>query len=285
MRENINFKSILHDINELISEGYNCVSRIEATSYNLSSANDYDDDEHNMEMGNFEAQLKKIYVSICLLLEMLDAPELLGDFKSGFNKYKGKLTNLITIPYIGEQYSEVLAHLWMYYRSISVLFDFDTKATDDSKERARLASILQNTAKVVYDRNILPSSEADVRRCVYDLLIHIFPDTVREIPIAQVTKTYKPDIGVRSLKTAAEYKYATTEQEAKKIIGGFYEDMRGYGGSEDWKHFYAVVYMTEPFFTLQQIQAEFEITQADKNWVPILVHGSGTRRRSKGETT
>jgi hypothetical protein len=94
-----------------------------------------------------------------------------------------------------------------------------------------------------------------------------------------VTKTYKPDIGIRSLKSAAEYKYAVTEEEARKIIGGFYEDMRGYAGSEDWKYFYAVVYMTKPFFTLQQIQAEFHHVEADKNWVPILVHGEGRRKQ------
>ena len=109
-------------------------------------------------------------------------------------------------------------------------------------------------------------------------MIHIFPDTVREIPIGQVTKTYKPDLGVRSLKAAAEYKYVVTDVEAKTIIGGFYEDMRGYAGSDDWKHFYAVVYMTKPFFTLQQIKAEFDHVAADRNWTPVLVHGDGKRK-------
>lgn len=55
--------------------------------------------------------------------------------------------------------------------------------------------------------------------------------------------------------------------------------MRGYAGSEDWKHFFAVVYMTDAFFTQQQIMAEFKHTKADDNWKPILVIGKGARKK------
>jgi hypothetical protein len=137
------------------------------------------------------------------------------------------------MPYGEGFYSETLGYYWRYHRTLSSLFDADIDASDERKQRALFMTILENTSKIVYDRSIEPTSEAEVRKCVYDLLIHVFPDTVREIPIAQVTKTYKPDIGIRSLKSAAEYKYAVTEEEARKIIGGFYEDMRGYAGSED----------------------------------------------------
>ncbi len=273
--------TLLKDIDEQISEGWRFVNKLESLSYRLSGENDFSDEEHDMEMLSFESQLERIYISLCLLLEFLGYTTLLQDFKTGFKKFEGKLTCFSTLPYVGEQHSDVLGYFWKYHRTISSLFGVDVKEGDHRKQRSLFESILQNTAKIVYDRHIQPTSEADVRKCVYDVLIHVFPDTVREIPIAQVTKTYKPDIGVRSLKAAAEYKYAVTEEEAKKIIGGFYEDMRGYAGSEDWKHFYAVVYITKPFFTLQQIQSEFSHVTADKNWLPILVHGDGRRKRAR----
>jgi len=229
----------------------------------------------------FQSKIERIHISLCLMFESLGYVRLLEDFKLGFKKFEGKETNLQMLPYVGEHHSDVLGYLWTHHRTISALFDVDTQESDDLQQRARFESILQNTAKIVFDRDVKPNSEAQVRKCVYDVLIHIFPDTVREIPIAQVTKTYKPDIGIRSLKAAAEYKYAVTEEEAKKVIGGFYEDMKGYAGSDDWQHFYAVVYMTKPFFTLQQIQAEFAHVGVGKNWMPILVHGDGTRRDPK----
>jgi hypothetical protein len=278
MSNQLSGDTLLKDIGEQISEGWSSVHKLESLSYRLSGDNEYTDEEHEMELMSFESHLERLFISICLLLEYLGYTALLHDFKTGFTKFHGNLTELSMVPYVGELHSNVLGYFWKYHRTISSLFGVDVKESDDRKQRAQFESILQNTSKIVYDRGILPTSEAEVRKCVYDILIHVFPDTIREIPIAQVTKTYKPDLGIRSLKAAAEYKYAVTEDEAKKIIGGFYEDMRGYAGSEDWKHFYAVVYMTKPFFTLQQIQAEFSHVAADENWFPILVHGDGKRK-------
>jgi hypothetical protein len=274
----LSYEALLRDIEEQINEGWTSVRKIESASYGLASDNDYETDEHDFEVAVFESVLERIFLSISLLLESLGYQSLLSDFKLGYKKFDGKLTNISMLPYVGEFHSDVLGYFWQYHRTVSSLFGVDIQNTDERKQRALFESIVQNTPKIVYDRGIMPASEKDVRKCVFDVLIHAFPDTVREIPVSQVTKTYKPDLGVRSLKTAAEYKYAISEQEAKTIIGGFYEDMRGYAGSEDWKYFYAVVYMTKPFFTIQQIQAEFANVKADKNWIPILVHGEGQRK-------
>ncbi|AVR95865.1 hypothetical protein C9I28_09080 [Pseudoduganella armeniaca] len=238
-------------------------------------------EEYEFEELSFESILERIYISLSLLIESLGYTSLLDDFKEGYKKFDGKLTRLSMLPYVGEFHSDVLGYFWQYHRTLSSLLGLDVQDVEDRKDRARLESILQNTAKIVFDREVIPSNEAEVRKCVYQLLIHVFPDTVREIPISQVTKTYKPDIGVRSLKAAAEYKYAATEEEAKKAIGGFYEDMRGYAGSNDWTHFYAVIYMTKPFFTLQQIQAEFSDVGVNPGWQPILVSGEGGRKKAK----
>lgn len=271
--------SLLKDIDEQLSEAWNSVYKLQSLSEYVDHESgineDYDDEETY-----FESKIQRLYLSLCLLLESLEYVQLLQDFKSGYSTYSKHPTSCRPTR-DGDYHSPTLGYIWQFYSTISSLINIDSVETDERKQRELLEAILRNTPKIVHDRGITPTSEADVRKCVYDLLIHVFPDTVREIPVPQVTKTYKADLGVPSIKTAAEYKYATTEEEAKKIIGGFYEDMRGYAGSEDWKYFYAVLFMSQPFFTVEQIRAEFAHVGADKNWSPILVHGEGIRKNGK----
>jgi hypothetical protein len=112
---------------------------------------------------------------------------------------------------------------------------------------------------------------------MYDLLIHVYPETVREVPIAKQSKVYKPDIGIPPLRAAIEYKFAASEQEVKTALGGIYQDVFGYSGSKDWIVFFAVIYMTEPFLTQAQVEAEFRISKVDRSWKPLLVVGKGGR--------
>lgn len=268
---------LLADIQDQTKKAWTTVNKIQNLGYYLSSDRDYYDEEHDMTQLEFESQLQKLYVAISLLLESLGLSSLLAQFQQDYAKFNGKLTDLDMLPYIGEFHSEVLGLFWRYHSSLSALLG--EEAPYDEERRKQFESILINTPKIIKDRGIDPSKEAEVRKCVFDLLIHVFADTVREIPIVQVTKTYKPDIGIKSLKMAAEYKFADSDEEVKKAVGGFYEDMRGYAGSEDWKQFYAVIYMTDAFFTQEQIMAEFKHTAADKNWRPILVVGKGQRKR------
>lgn len=109
-------------------------------------------------------------------------------------------------------------------------------------------------------------------------MIHVFPDSVREVPIPKVTKIYKADIGIRSIKSALEFKFVDSAQEAKTAIGGIYADVCGYERPEQWKYFYAVIYMTVHFFTQQQIEAEFQDSNITAKWKPILIYGKGSRK-------
>jgi hypothetical protein len=272
--------SLLQDIAEQISAGWNSVSKIQGLTHYLRGDNDFYDEEHDLARLEFKSQLKRLYISICALIEAIGMTELLAQFRSDYAEIPAKsLADLDFIPYVGELHSDTLGLFWKYHSTLSSLLGEDTKQQIEDERRKQFEGILINTPKIVRDREIEPSNEAEVRKCVYDLLIHVFPDAVRETSIIQGTKTYKPDIGIKSLKTAAEYKFADSAEEVKKAIGGLYEDMRGYAGSEDWKHFFAVVYMTDAFFTQQQIMAEFKHTSADENWKPILVIGKGARKK------
>lgn len=276
---NYSIDSLVEDIGEQMSEGWQSVNKLQNLSFYLTGDRDFYDEEHDMEQLVFESKIERLHISFCALFEALQMPLLLKQYKRDFLKFEGGLTNLEVLPYVGEYHSETLGFFWQYHKTISSLLGHNVKDQLLEERISQFERILINTPKIVKDRAVNPCNEAEVRKCVYDLLIHIFPDTVREIPIAQETKTYKPDLGVKSLKVAAEYKFADSAEDVKKAIGGLYEDMRGYAGSEDWKRFYAVVYMTDAYFTPEQIMSEFNHTCSDSNWKPILVFGKGSRRK------
>jgi hypothetical protein len=271
--------SLLRDIDDQLSDAWNSVYKLQELSHHYDHINDVNEDYDEEDL-YFASKIERIHLSICVLIESLGYSRLLKSFKSGYKIYADKPTTCDT-DRNGDYYNKTLGYFWNFQKTISSMVNPATIETDEQKHRSMLEVILKNTSKIVHDSGSIPNSEADVRNSVFKLLTHVFPDTKREVPIAQVSGTYKADIAIPSIKTAIEFKYAVTPEEAKTVIGGFYEDMHVYAGSEDWKHFYAVLYMAKPFFSTEQIQAEFGHVGANRNWSPILVHGEGTRNRVK----
>jgi hypothetical protein len=143
-------------------------------------------------------------------------------------------------------------------------------------------NILQNAGKIIKAQKLTPKNEREIRAALRAVLSFAFPDVVKEIPIAKSLKTYRPDIGVTSLMAAAEVKFATTKEEAKAALDGIYADMKGYSGRYDWRSFYAVIYMTEPFYSQKDVEREFRLVKAELSWTPFVVLGPGARQRNPG---
>ena len=220
-------------------------------------------------------QIRSLYVHVAFALEGLDLPSLLAEFKEGFEPFRKEPTVLST-DWLGEPYPRALIYLGDY---VAALRAGAGKREEPLDGLQQLERILRGTPKVIRDRKIAPHNESAVRNAMYELLVHPYPDTVRDVPIAKVTKVYKPDIGIRSLKAAVEYKFVDSEKEAKRAIGGVYEDVKGYAGSDDWLFFYAVFYLTAAFLTQAQLEAEFRLSGVNHSWKPILVSGAGGRKR------
>jgi hypothetical protein len=136
-------------------------------------------------------------------------------------------------------------------------------------------NILQNAGKIVKELGIEPTNEKHVRDALRKVLSFAFPDVVKEIPLEKTLKMYRPDIGVTSLMAAAEVKFATTKEEATAAIDGIYSDMKGYSGRDEWRSFYAVIYMTEPFYSQKDVEREFRLVKAELSWTPFVVIGPG----------
>ncbi|WP_410952548.1 hypothetical protein [Pseudomonas sp. S1(2024)] len=276
---NFNPNLLLSAMADELAEIDSTIGKLQQLSFHLSLENNYYNEENEMTESELKWRLERTYIGLSLLMEHLSLNNLLSKFQAGFTIFEGKLEEVAVAPYLGDFYSQAQIYLRQYLHALSALLGENLLNQDLVQKKSTLEGILLNTPKIIFDRGIEPQNEAQVRKSVYDLLIHVFPDTVRETSIIQNTKTYKPDIGVKSLSTAIEYKFADSSDEVKTAVGGLYEDMRGYSGSKDWTQFYAVIYMTEHFFTQQQIMAEFKHTSADENWKPLLVIGKGSRTK------
>lgn len=220
------------------------------------------------------SQILGLYIQVAFALEALQLSSLLLEFKTGFEQYRKKLA-AISMTYLGDPYPSALDYIEDFILPLRAAVG---RRSDPIDGLQQLERILLGTPKIIRDQGIRPEKESDVRNAVYGLLLHPYPDTVRDVPIAKVSKTYKPDIGIRSLKAAVEYKFVATEADARRVIGEVFEDVNGYAGSDDWKHFYAVFYITAAFLTPAQVEAEFNLSNVDKSWKPLLVSGEGRRK-------
>ncbi|HKI01440.1 MAG TPA: hypothetical protein VKK31_05625 [Thermoanaerobaculia bacterium] len=244
--------------------------------------------ESNEELELLEEELELIVRRsrgrLLLIADILGASSFVREFEEEWKKYKDKPTALELTKWTSVAYCPPFEYVSEALRAVaSIMQGSDAQKYQHEQELSRLERVLAGTAKLLHDRRILPSSEAEVRREVYSILIHFYPDTVREVGVIQGLKTYKVDIGIRSLKAAIEYKFVDSEEEARKFIGGIYEDIHGYTGSADWETFFAVIYMTRPFLADAQVEAERRGTSVPENWRFVLVTGEGGRTRRKSE--
>ena len=139
---------------------------------------------------------------------------------------------------------------------------------------------MQNTPQIILNSGIEPSNEKQVKDKVKEVLGYYFYDVVREMPIQKSVKTFKPDIGIKSLSLAIEYKFADSKEEVKTIISGINDDIVGYSRNMEWKKFFAVIYQTNMYFNAGQIENFYKKEcLVPENWEFILVHGVGERKR------
>lgn len=221
--------------------------------------------------------IEKLYQEVALLAERMAAPLTAQRIFAEFDESKkGDLAHLEAIPDDIGLTSHHLNRIRRYFNSLSVMTT-GTKVTGLDVFR----NILENTPAIIELTGKTPDKESVVQQEVFKVLQIAFPDAVRELSIGHLMKTYKPDLGVRSLMAAAEYKFAATEAEVRHALDGIYTDMKGYSGHYEWRTFFAVIYTTDAIVNPKRLEAEFKGVKADANWTPIVVVGKGNRSAPK----
>ena len=154
----------------------------------------------------------------------------------------------------------------------------------DSYELTKLETILRNTPAIIRRAGVQPKGELDIQREMRKYLQAFFTEYKKDITISGIIRDFKPDCGVRNLRTAIEFKYANSESEVARAIGGVFEDTSGYKGSPEWINFYALVYQTEAFESEDRVKSEISRAGVTLTWKAFLVTGAGARspaRRSR----
>lgn len=163
-------------------------------------------------------------------------------------------------------------NLPIYWKIRSILALLKTNSGLDGRfPDQALVNILKNSARIVKNANIQITKESEIRNEILKIIEYSFPDAVKEQPIPKATKSYKADIAIPSLQTLVEIKYIRQEKDLPKALDEVFADMHGYHSLEYTK-FFAVLFMTSPFFTEGQINAHLQRCESFKNWTPILVN-------------
>jgi len=136
--------------------------------------------------------------------------------------------------------------------------------------------VLRNTAALMHQLGIRPTSEPQIYNAVRGVLKLIFP-SAQDAPkgeFSKVFKTYKPDIVVPELAAVIEYKYVDSEEKLKGVLGEIADDVKGYTGNPKFNLYYAVFYLTSDFWGHDRYQLAWSEYKFPNNWIPIFVVGS-----------
>ncbi|KWK20694.1 hypothetical protein WT77_23180 [Burkholderia stagnalis] len=254
------------------------------------------DEAHRAVIKLHEAQESSTLDSIDDDHEQSDAQELLSYYVEKAFRDTGILSERLGLPiYAGEINAERLANRPDFseneYTDHDVLphvphlarvrshFESLRSMTDVASTTAHdvLKTMLLNTGRLIEQRGFNPESESMVRNVILESLQLAFDDVRKEVQIQKSLKTYRGDIGVPGLRAVVEYKYVKTKDAMKSCLDGIYADMKGYGQDDAWRNFYAVFYMTGPFYRQEEVEKEFALVNADVSWTPLLTQGPGAR--------
>jgi hypothetical protein len=212
-------------------------------------------------------------------LEHLNATGLAADLRAEIAACRKDKEGLVKLVSASEEddtlYSPVEQAIKGYAEAVASNFEFEYGY---EFELNWLKKILQRTRSIMLFKGLdNPGSEANVRNAIYDFLRIMYSDVIRDAHIGQPGKTYKPDIGVKHLKAAVEYKYVANAEEVNTAVDGIFADLPAYRGSRDWQWFYAVIYMTDEHVPLPELEKRFE--DLPHNWELIVVIGTGERKK------
>ncbi len=232
------------------------------------------DDPHE-ELIDAEGRLaeytRRIYRELRLLAGALNVPEMSTEIRQVEERY-GDLTAMEQDSEVPVLWSPALREALILFASLQSL-----AGTDTLQALNVFHNMLDKTGRIIEHLDLVPSNETQVRNVILRTVKYAFPDARKEQHAPNNITNFRMDIAVPSLKAVAEYKFADSADAVQECLNGIYADMTGYGGNAEWKHFFAVIYMTGPYRTPREVEQEFERVRARANWTPVVVVGPGER--------
>jgi len=206
-------------------------------------------DEHNQpdQFERVELEEKARYYTESSLIAAISLVESLG-WKFGLRLLKETYTEAKTKSFLRPRYNgdvawdESLERVWQVTDCVERLY-----GVGGGDVQRELVEILRATQYSVTDKNCFtapPASESELHRRIEAVLKCVFPDLRSKPSIGKPIKNFEPDTGIPSLATVVEYKFISTDADAKRVADEVLADTRGYLSAE-WKHFVYVIYETK----------------------------------------
>lgn len=226
---------------------------------------------HNM----FNSDLKELYLLVLNYLEKQNSTQLLSKFKNDMDHIPTLAKNsILQLEYDDFGHCFISEEL-IYIRKILIPFEAFDESVNKNIGLIYLENILKSTAFIINELSVVPTNESNVYNTVKHVLKAAFPDYISAAePFYKEAKCYKPDILLRSLNTAVEYKYATDEKRLIKTMEEIIIDVAGYSNHHIYKTFYAVFYVTPGICTTERFDILWNSYKFPDNWKPIYVIGS-----------
>lgn len=221
-----------------------------------------------------------------ILFELAGLPSRRKLLAKAIQKHEGSKKGLGETYFLQEEHAFVSPAQQSILDQVTAAMDVFSVSAQDSVweyKRRRLEECLASLPHHVFKRGLEPTSEREVQELLDELLGVLFVDYLPEgkINIAGAYQNWKPDGGIRSIKTLVELKFVATERELARAAEGIAADVGGYRGSGDWTSFISVFYMTGAYTTAARLNEELSRFKAE-GWIGIAVVGRGrTEKREK----
>lgn len=223
-----------------------------------------------------QSNLERAFGDLRILAETLGQRDCVGRIKLYEEKSHGKFASVRFDNESDDTYSPTLDQAKSYLDSLLAASDF--RATEDPQP---FENILRNTAKIILRAGVSPSKETDVKDTVFEVLQTAYPDAVRKQAIAHPVKSYVPDFASKAAQAVAEYKFARNVGELKTACDHLAKSMLGYSGDDTWAEKFGVIYLTSPFASQLDVDAQCKSIGMPEDWRIIVLNGKGIHRRKK----
>lgn len=269
MREGTVLK--INSINEVIGS----IRRSIARAYSNLEDWSLQDEAYFEQFVHFH--LETAFTKLQLFLEAAGLQETLASVKELHSTAKEDYSKTEQSPETGESYLVWAQKIGQYLTSIECVYGEPQSGTITKD----IMEILKAAQYSITDPKCFghpPNNERDVHVRIEGLLRCIFPVIMHKPSITKPIKNFEPDTGLPDIRTLIEYKFISTNYEAKRVCEELLADTRGYV-SPEWDSFIYVIYETK------RIQSEKQWNQfLTKNGVDgrsriIVIHGEEPKKR------
>ena len=255
-------------------------SNVATNAHKVQGYKDVEGTELFDDEGADEA-LEELYNSISTLrlatlaaLEKLDLQIIAQEFQSEL-----KSLDHFDFKIKDHQYFEELKYPYLeIIRKFISVMELSSPVGESAEEIVlfnQVRGLVESTPLYLKRWKITPSDEHGIRDAMKERLFDLlYEDARKEVVIIQGLKDFRGDLGIASIHTMIEFKFAKDEQGVKTAVGGLYEDFHGYAGDERWRHFLGVIYQCGLYSSQKAVNSMLrEYHQVPKNWEVLLVTG------------